>query len=387
MKTLWLTSWYPNKLSPFNGDFIKRHAEAVSLYEDVHVIYVVRDEKGELTKDVLIEESVSGRLTETIMSYYSNPIYFSLADKFFSEKKFRRLYKDAVNRYIQEKGEPEIVHVHVGMKAGAVALWLKKKKNIPYVVTEHWSGFLEEAKEKFSDLPFYFRSAWNKVMQNTRACSVVSHHLAAAIRKHFFISSCKVIPNVVNTKFFYPATEIPKTTPQFIHVSGLDALKNPEAILKAFRIVLKNYPAATLEIFGSQRNEIVRLAKAMQLQDNISFYPEVPQLLLAEHVRRSDALILYSSYETFGCVIIEANACGVPVIVSDIPVFHETVKEGENGNFAQANNPTALAEKMIAIIKNCSIFDSKAIATITRSKYSYEVVGKQFSDWYREVLS
>ena len=45
MKALWLVSWYPDKISPFNGDFIKRHAEAVSLYDDVHVIYVTKDEK------------------------------------------------------------------------------------------------------------------------------------------------------------------------------------------------------------------------------------------------------------------------------------------------------------------------------------------------------
>ncbi len=35
MKVLWLVSWYPSKLSPLSGDFVKRHAEAVSLYEDV----------------------------------------------------------------------------------------------------------------------------------------------------------------------------------------------------------------------------------------------------------------------------------------------------------------------------------------------------------------
>ena len=65
-KILWLCSWYPNKMEPFNGDFIKRHAEAVSLYEDVQVIYVVRDVNGKVTKGVLEVESEKNKLKEKV---------------------------------------------------------------------------------------------------------------------------------------------------------------------------------------------------------------------------------------------------------------------------------------------------------------------------------
>jgi glycosyltransferase involved in cell wall biosynthesis len=107
---------------------------------------------------------------------------------------------------------------------------------------------------------------------------------------------------------------------------------------------------------------------------------------LADFVRQSLALVLYSSYETFGCVIIEANTCGIPVVVSDIPVFHETVTEGVNGIFVKPNDPVALAERMIEMIKTHSSFNSNTIAA-TSSKYRYEKVGKQFSDWYDEMLA
>ena len=42
---LWLPSWYPNKLAPFDGDFIQRHAKAAALYNDILVIYAVPDEE------------------------------------------------------------------------------------------------------------------------------------------------------------------------------------------------------------------------------------------------------------------------------------------------------------------------------------------------------
>ena len=124
----------------------------------------------------------------------------------------------------------------------------------------------------------------------------------------------------------------------------------------------------------------------MSLQDNFQLYPEVPQQILADAIRNSHALVLYSSFETFGCVIIEANACGIPVIVSDIPVFHEIVQEGTNGIFAGKEDDDILSKKMISVIKNEWIFNRESIVEMTLKKFSYEVVGKQFDKWYKEAL-
>ena len=49
---LWLPSWYPNKIDPFDGDFIQRHAYAVSLHKKIHVIFARPDESGKITNSV-----------------------------------------------------------------------------------------------------------------------------------------------------------------------------------------------------------------------------------------------------------------------------------------------------------------------------------------------
>ncbi len=384
-KILWLCSWYPGKLMPFNGDFIKRHAEAVSLYDDVSVIHIVRDTKGIVTKDVLAEESARNGLTEKIIYYYSPSFMIPLFEKYISEKKYRKLFKQAIADHMEKNGVPGLVHVHVGMKAGALALWLKKEKKIPYVVSEHWSGFMPESDEKMSDQPLYIRSLWNNVLAGAHAISAVSKYLANAIRQQVGSGKISVIPNVVDTSIFYPAENMSPGY-RFIHISGLEPLKNPEAIIEAFAIVIKKYPSAVLEIFGPEDSRLKKFAVEMQAQNNIHFHKEIPQRQLAEFVRQSMALILYSRYETFGCVIIEANACGIPVIVSDIPVFHETVTEGVNGIFVKENDPGALAEKMTDLIETRSSFSSKTIVSSVE-KYNYEHVGKQFSEWYEEIYS
>lgn len=384
-KILWQVSWYPNKLAPFNGDFIKRHAEAVSLYDDIQVIHVVRDLNGLVTKDVHIDESVKEGLSEKIIYYYSPSPKFSILDKYLSEAKYRKLYKQAVNDYINQSGLPALSHVHVGMKAGIIACWLKKKKNVPYVISEHWTGLLQEADEKLTDLPYYFQSLWKKIFTGASSFSTVSAYLANAVQKQFGLQKVVVIPNVVDASIFYPAAVKPENI-RFIHISTLEKFKNPGTIIEAFAIFNKAYPLAILDIVGPEKESLKLLVQELQLEKNIQFHNEVPQEQLAEFLRQSIALILYSSYETFGCVVIEANACGIPVIVSDIPVFHETVTEGLNGTFVKTNDPQALADRMIEMIKTQGSFNSNAIAAAS-STYSYEKVGKQFSSWYSEMLS
>lgn len=385
MKILWLASWYPNRCSPFNGDFIKRHAEAVSLFEEIQVICVIRDSTGSVTKDVLTEEAAQDKLTETIIYYYS-PKYPFFFDKLFSERKYRQLYKEAVRNYTSKNGKPDLVHVHVAMKAGVIALWLKRTMAVPFVISEHWSGFLDEAREKFEQLPFYFRSLWKKVMRKADGCSTVSQYLGSAVKNKFPFIETVIIPNVVNTAIFYPS-EVEREPVKFIHISGLDDLKNPKELMEAFKIVLDKYPNTVLEVFGSTKKAIVDFSDSLQLTGKVRFHEEVPQQQLASELNQSVALILYSSYETFGCVLIEANACGVPVIVSDIPVFHENVQESLNGFFVKPHDPVALAEKMIWAIKNRPLVNSKAVTAMTGSKFSYSVVGKQFSNWYKEIIA
>jgi glycosyltransferase involved in cell wall biosynthesis len=287
--------------------------------------------------------------------------------------------------YLEKSGIPILVNVHIGMKAGIIANWLKKKKKIPYVVSDQWTGLLTEADDKISNRPFYFRFLWKKIISGASAISAVSIYLADAIKSRFDLQKVTVIPNVVNTSIFYPALTSTNYL-KFIHISTLENFKNPKTIINAMALVIEIYPSVILDIFGPYNKQLEDLASKLGVEKNIHFHNEIPQLKLAEHIRQSLALILYSAYETFGCVIAEANACGIPVIVSDIPVLHETVSEGMNGIFAKPNDSAALAEKMIEMIKTRTSFDSNAIVS-ENSKYSYEKVGRQFSDWYDEILS
>ena len=111
----------------------------------------------------------------------------------------------------------------------------------------------------------------------------------------------------------------------------------------------------------------------------------MPQQVLSKQVQQSDALILYSRFETFGCVLIEANACGIPVIVSNLDVFHEIIEEGINGLFVEGENPVALAEKIKYFIAQKNNFNKNAIASYAAEKYNFKKAGQQFMELYARL--
>ncbi|MEP7255115.1 MAG: glycosyltransferase [Ferruginibacter sp.] len=382
---LWLTSWYPNRMDNFDGDFIQRHARAVSGFCKVHVIYVVKI-KDKLTQPG-VEEKLAGNLTEQIIYYKPIQTGIKLLDKFLSQQKYNNLYRKAITTYINTKGKPGCVHVHVALKAGLAALWAKKKWNIPFIVTEHSTVYLPEADERIENFSALYQNWLLQIMKKASLVTVVSDQLGKAIQKYFPFVNYIVLPNVVDTSIFFSVPKQVSNDLQLIHVSNMNYQKNTEAILQAMQLLKQNNVTFKMELFGPANAALHEMIISLGLQNHVTLKGEVLQPELAKAMQRSDVLVLYSRYETFGCVLIEANACGIPVIVSDIEVFHELIQEGNNGIFVQGNDPVALAEKLTSFSMQENSFDKNTIAETTAAKYNFDKVGQQFVDLYNKVSS
>ena len=386
MKVLWLASIYPSKLFPYNGDFIQRHARAASLFCEIEVLYIVKDENGSLTDDVKEMTSTEGNLTEKITFYKPVKTSIKIIDRFLSSLKYKRISRSAVKKYIAEHGKPNFFHLHIAMKAGLTALWAKRKYNIPYLLTEHWGGYLQEAVPNINDYNFVYRLYWKKIITSAMASTFVSAYLQHCIVKKYKIQNTFVIPNVVDTAIFYPAEKQATDKIRFIHISTMIYQKNPEAILQALAL-LKDEFEFEIFLYGPATTMQVKLIAELGLKDYVLLKGEVPQQVLARSMQQCDALILYSRFETFGCVLIEANACGIPVIVSDMEVFHEIIEEGVNGTFVNGENSKALAEKLKHFILQKNNFDKTLISQTAAEKYNYKKVGSEFFNFYKNFIN
>ena len=273
-KILWLASWYPNRIHPLNGDFIQRHARAVSLYHDVTVLFVMRDKSGAVTNDVLTEQATAENLTERCIYYHAGNTtgFFS---KMVSQLRYRQLFKKAIRRYILQNGKPDLVHVHVTLKAGALALWTKKRYGVPFVITEHWTGFLPEAEDYFKNGSAFFQWQCRRVWRGAASISAVSGYLHGHLKKLLPAKDMRIIPNVVDTAIFQPQLfQNPMPHVRFIHVSGLGYQKNAEAIITAFAHVKEKGFLFELHIIAPQQLWLRQLVEDLNLSDAVFLIPK-----------------------------------------------------------------------------------------------------------------
>jgi glycosyltransferase involved in cell wall biosynthesis len=378
-----LPSWYPSAINHLTGDFVQRHIEATALFIPLYVIHVVKDDEGKITRDVKSVLTQKENYTELVIYYHIKKTGIGFIDKFLSDRKYYQVYKKAVSARV-EKNKPALVHVHIAMKAGMVACWLKIKYGIPYILSEQWTAYLPEADLKLDHHHPVFRQRIKKIINNADAITVVSNYLGEAIRKLFPSVSYTVIQNVVNHQLFFPVETNGGTIIRFIHASTMAYQKNVEDTLRALKIVREKKYDFTLDLFGPAPVFIQQLIRDLDLGDRVFLRGEVTQPELSREIQQSDLFLFYSRFETFGCVLIEANAAGIPVIVSDIPVFHELVTENVNGFFVRGEDPEKLAEKIIWFI-NSRPTTGKAEIAQTTNRYRYEEIGKKFLQLYDRV--
>jgi len=272
------------------------------------------------------------------------------------------------------------------MKAGMVAMWIQKTYGIPYVLSEHWTDYLSAARPNFDDLPPVQKNIISRIFKDACWVTVVSKTLGEAVADRFSVVY-SVIPNVVDTSIFFPASVKPGSKTTFIHVSSLSYQKNIPCIIRATEIVKSEGYDFSLVIVGPASRELNDILLRSDLLAYVVLKEEMPQVLLAELVQQSDALILYSRYETFGCVVIEANACGIPAILSNLPVFKEYSLENKTAIFAGEDDPAELANAMIRILKNRNLFDPQKIWLHTVTNFSYPVVARKFDELYERIAN
>ena len=383
-KILWLVSIYPSRLSPFDGDFIQRHARAVSSLREVEVLFVIKDEEGQVTKNEDEFVYKTKNLTERIIYYKPLKTGISFLDKLISHVHYIRLFKKKIKNYIQENEKPGFVHIHVAMKAGILAVWLKKKKNIPFIVSEHWTGYLPEAKPNIDNLNYFFKRNFSQVFKHSTINTTVSRYLGESIKKRYGVEF-KVIANVVDTEIFRPLNKGESSVTKLIHISTNKSQKNTLQILEALAQVKEQGKEFKMVFYIPDKDRFQLIINKYGLGEQVTVRSEVPQEILSKELATADALILFSNYETFGCVVIEANACGIPCLLSDLEVFKEYSIENKTAIFAKRNDINDLAQTIQYFINNKNNFDKDKISEYTKNLFGYAVIAREFDELYKKM--
>lgn len=387
-KVLWLTSWYPNETDPFSGDFIKRQAEAVSIYQSLNVLWVGKyapvnfSERTNHSNSELKTEN----LKENILYYPSSGRGNNIFSKIKSFINYFKKNREFIQQLRGKNELPEIVHVQVAMKAGLIALYLKWKYKIPYVLTEHWSGYFSNTKDSLFKKSFLTRFLTRIILKNATLILPVSTSLGKQIDQFWAHVPFQKIPNVVDTLLFYPS--VVKTTHpfRFIHISSLLYPKNPEGIINSFIHMLRLQFDVELVLVGPLNASVNKLLTAEVMSTGrIRNTGEITYEEVGKELRNADALIMFSYYENMPCVILEALCTGVPVIASDVGGIREVVNP-DNGILVEAGKEVQLFEAMKQMISNYELFEKDLISKQAKEQFSYQTIGKKILQVYINVL-
>lgn len=377
-KILWLVSWYPNKYDAFDGDFVQRHATAAAVYDDIHLLFLKQhEEQSEVEKEL----RETGGLTEKIVYLPKQKGFFGKLNNHWQWQKFYKAEVDElVSIYL-----PDIIHVQVPWKAGLVALWAKRKYQLPYIITEHWGIYNHIVADNIHTKSFLQQWLLKKIYKEAKTFVTVSCFLGDSVNKTLLKKRYTVIPNVVDTNLFLP-TDVKHSRFTFLHVSNMAPLKNVGIIINSFHKFLKQTDTdAQLILIGNRDSQYPELAKKIGLlNQSVFFKGEVAYESVAKEMQLSHVFVLCSDTETFSCVTAEAICCGLPVIAAGRGALPELINSN-NGLLVASINENELCDTMLKIFRHYHHFNLHQIALAAREKFSFAVVGRQFHELYLET--
>lgn len=367
MKVVFLARWYPHKYDPMFGLFVQRHAEAVALYDDVSVVYVHPDEN---TKNKFDIERTQENGVDTIRVYYKKTGKFTSALRYFK----------ACQKALKLAGKPDLIHVHVLTRMGIVAYLQKLWHGTPYLITEHWSRYLPG-----NDFNGALRKmATRLVVRHAKLVTTVTENLAQAMQAHQLHNPHYVVlPNVVDTNLFKPKPHH-NETPKIIHVSCFeDKSKNISGLLESLKLMKdKGIPyQAVLIGDGMDWETMKQRAADMALNDRVRFTGLLQGQALVDELSQGDFLVLSSHYENMPVVILEAMACGLPVIATNVGGISEMVNES-NGILVPARDTNALSAAMEQCCHTYNNYNTEEIRRKIVERYGKEKVGEIIHQLY-----
>jgi len=383
LNILFLASWYPNSKSTLAGNFIQQHAIAVSKHVNVAVIHTVAikdHEKNHITKEW------NNNVFEVIVYYNKANSAIPILSNYQKTKNRKVAHIKGYEIALQEIGSFNLVHLNVIYPAGLFALYLNKKYNLPYILTEHWTAFQKQKKEPFSFIEKYFIK---KISRQAKIICPVSNHLKETMQQFGIKNKFQVIPNAVNTGIFNynPIKKVNKKC-RILHISNLkNEHKNITGILNTIKKLSEKRSDFIITIAGDGNIEkYKKMAISLGIPDEIIQFEGRKTLEeIAETINKNDLFLLFSNYETFSVVIAEAQVCGLPIISSKCGGLTNEIAL-EDGVQVPINDERELCNQLNYLIDTLGKYDNIKIAKKAAKKYSYESVGQQFFELYNTIL-
>ena len=301
-------------------------------------------------------EQLEAQGVETLLAVNTNPA----TGKKNVILKYLKWANTVMKVFRANKRNISITHSHYVFPSGMFSYLLKKRHNIPYIVTAH-GGDINKMANKSGQI----RQLTEKILQSADHVVAVGEELASTIEQNFGVKRDNitvmsmgidrtVFTTVDNKKEHAASLGMDPQTTNFLFVGNIIREKGVEELITAFNKLAANMPnEAALYCVGSTKDVNFTAEAKTLAQGNsaIHFIEPMPQQELAKYFQAADVFVLPSYIEGLGLVALEAMSCGTPVIASDVGGLHYMLTE-DRGVLVPAKDALLLQHAMETAVKD-----------------------------------
>ena len=275
----------------------------------------------------------------------------------------------------------DVVHVHGGLNPtlGLVAPEAACDLGLPVVATFH-SWFAHSA------LCRIFRRPLQRRLDRHAAVLAVSQPVVEA-HARYFEADWEIIPNGVDTEFFRTDASQgpPSGRPELLFLGRLDPRNGLDTVLAAMPEVVRQLPGARLTVAGDGPLRPVYERLARPLGPSVEFVGRVNGNR-PEHYARADMYLCPTTKASFGITLLEAMACGTPMLVSDITGFRELVGDGAEAMLVAKDRPPAWTDAILGLVDDHGRLAAMGAAGRRKAEtYAWPRIAARVMDVYRRV--
>lgn len=295
----------------------------------------------------------------------------------------------------------DLIHIHGNGPFSILGLTIAKLKKVPIIQTFHtnvesFNGYFLKGKVV---RPALVNNIFLKKMGNL--CDGViapSKKMSDQLIKAGVTRKIEIIPNFVELGFLNNTSprslrklcKIPKTCPIILSAGRLGREKNFEFLVKVFGKVAKMNRKVALVIVGPDWGEVDKLrqlAKNLSVEQRVYFPGRINPILMPNVYKDSDIFVFTSTSETQGMCILEAAACGLPIIVNRDSAYKNMVVNNKNG-FILPMNEDIFAKKINKLLDNPQIIKkfAKNSPDIIKKRFNGENLTRKLINFYHQII-
>jgi len=375
---LFISSWWPSSQKS-NGTFVELHALGLASRGcRCSVLLTTESSFGPFVKSRLKDKRLLDYRRDDRLDFIENAILYKTPLR-LSKNPLAKRKKIIINQtlsrvadYISKYGKLDFIFHHGVFNYTHITKAVSEKFGIPIWYMENSPKI--SAEEIPTANPFVSERNLIEFARNADRRFAVTLAYVDKMEAVFGVPF-ELCPNIITDDFFIDPgeRESPKDYFQFVNVAILDERKNQQLLIRSFA---KNYRGNSnyrLVIAGDGRlyDELNSLTAELQVQDQVRITGFLDRAELVELLDKSHCFVLSSKSETFGVVVIEAMARGIPAITSNIDGTKEII-EKSNGILFEEGSEEDLSRALNEMVKNYDQYQPVQIVNGVKQKYGPE---------------